>query len=106
KGVLQRLDLLTMPPTNRSAALKEQLMQMAWAGELEGWLTAPAEWHLVADVGAAEWEPALRAGLEQPIEIVTPKPARELAALTARRSAHTEPRANLMPADFVLRYEQ
>ncbi len=106
KGVLQRLDLLTMPPTNRPAALKEQLMQMAWAGELEGWLTAPAEWHLVADVGAAEWEPALRAGLEQPIEIVTPKPPRELAALTARRSAHTEPRANLMPAEFVLRYEQ
>jgi hypothetical protein len=105
-GVLQSLDLLTMPATNRPAALKEQLMQMAWAGELAGWLTSPAEWHLVADVGAAEWEPALRAGLEEPIEIVTPKPARELAALTARRSAQTEPRANLMPLEFVTRYQQ
>jgi hypothetical protein len=106
KGVLQSLDLLMMPPANRPAGLKEQLMQMAWAGELEGWLTSAPEWHLVADVGAAEWEPALRAGLEQPIETITPRPARELAALTARRSAHTEPRANLMPSEFATRYHQ
>ena len=106
KGVLQNLDFLTMPPTNRPAGLKEQLLQMAWAGELEGWLTAPPEWHLVADVGAAEWEPALRAGLEMPIETITPRPARELAALTARRSAQTEARANLMPPEFTTRYHQ
>jgi hypothetical protein len=106
KGVLQNLDLLTMPATNRPAALREQLLQMAWAGELEGWLSSPPEWHLVADVAAAEWEPALRAGLEEPIEAVTPRPARELAALTARRSAQTEARANLMPAESVTRYHQ
>jgi hypothetical protein len=106
RGVLQSLDFLTMPATNRPAALKEQLMQMAWAGELEGWLTGPPEWHLVADVEAAEWEPALQAGLQEPIETITPRPARELAALTARRSAQTEPRANLMPAEFVTRYQQ
>jgi hypothetical protein len=106
KGVLQNLDLLTLPPTNQPAGLKEQLMQMAWAGELEGWLTAQPKWHLVADVGAAEWEPALRAGLEEPIAILTPRPARELAALTARRSAQTEARANLMPPEFATRYQQ
>jgi hypothetical protein len=60
----------------------------------------------VADVAAADWEPALRAGLEEPIEIITPRPARELAALTARRSAQTESRANLMPMEFVTRYHQ
>jgi hypothetical protein len=81
-------------------------MQMAWAGELEGWLTAPPAWHLVSDVATAEWEPALRAGLEEPIETLTPRPTRELAALTARRSAQTEPRANLMPAEFAIRYQQ
>jgi hypothetical protein len=106
KGVLQSLDILTMPPTNRPAVLREQLLQMAWGGELEGWLTAAPEWHLVADVNAADWEPALRAGLEQSIETITPRPARELAGLTARRSARTEPRANLMPADFIVRYQQ
>jgi hypothetical protein len=81
-------------------------MQMAWSGELEGWLTAPPQWHLVADVAASEWEPALRAGLEEPIETLTPRPTRELAALTARRSAQTEARANLMPIEFVTRYQQ
>ena len=40
-GALQNLALLMLPPTNRPASLKEQLLQMAWAGELEGWLTAP-----------------------------------------------------------------
>ncbi len=81
-------------------------MQMAWAGEMEGWLTGPPEWHLVADVAAAEWEPALRAGLEQPVETLPPVPPRDLAALTAERAAHGEPRANLMPAEFTTRYQQ
>jgi hypothetical protein len=106
KGVLQSLDLLTMPATNRPAALREQLMQMAWAGELDGWLNVAPQWHLVSDVATAEWEPALRAGLEEPIETLTPRPARELAALTARRSSQTEARANLMPPEFAIRYQQ
>ena len=87
-GVLQNLDLITLPPANRPESLKEQLLQMAWAGELEGWLTAPPTWHLVADApAAAEWEPALRAGLEQPIEVIAPVPVAGLAALTAARAA-------------------
>jgi hypothetical protein len=106
KGVLQSLDLLSMPVANRPESLKEQLLQMAWAGEMAGWLTSPPEWHLVADVAAGDWEPALRAGLQEPIEVITPRPARELAALTARRSAGAEARANLMPAEFVTRYQQ
>jgi hypothetical protein len=106
KGVLQSLDLLTMPATNQPAALREQLMQMTWAGELEGWLNVAPQWHLVSDVATAEWEPALRAGLEEPIETLTPRPARELAALTARRSSQTEARANLMPPEFAIRYQQ
>ena len=106
KGVLQNLDLLCLPALNRPAGLREQLLQMAWAGELAGWLSAPPQWHLVADVAAAEWEPALRAGLEEPIEMIAPRPARELAALTARRSAQTEARANLMPLEYGARYHQ
>jgi hypothetical protein len=105
-GVLQNLDLLTLPPTNQPAGLKEQLTQMAWAGEMEGWLTGPPEWHLVAGPAAADWEPALRAGLEQPLKLSAPLAERDLAALTARRSAQTEPRANLMPPEFSVRYQQ
>ena len=105
-GVLHNLDLLTLPVTNRPSALKEQLMQMAWAGELEGWLTSAPEWHLVADVAATEWEPALREGLGQDIETITPLASREVAALTARRSAQTNPKINLLPAEFAIRYQQ
>jgi hypothetical protein len=106
-GVLQNLDLLMLPATNQGASLKEQLTQMAWAGELEGWLSAPPDWHLVADgVSAGEWEPMLRQGLEQPVDVTTPLATRDLASLTARRSAHSDPRANLMPPDFTVRYQQ
>ncbi len=106
-GVLQNLDLITLPPANRPESLKEQLLQMAWAGELEGWLTAPPAWHLVADAAtAAEWEPALRAGLEQPVEVIAPVPVAGLAALTATRAAQAGSEANLLPAEFSTRYQQ
>ena len=106
-GVLQNLALMTLPPANRAASVREQLLQMAWAGEMEGWLTAPPAWHLVADPTlAAEWEPALREGLEQPVEVIPPLAPPALAALTAQRVARTEPQANLLPAEFSTRYQQ
>jgi hypothetical protein len=107
-AALQNLDLLTLPAAGpeRAAVLKEQLLQMAWAGEMEGWLTSPPQWHLVAGAAASEWETPLREGLEQPVEIVAPLPERELAALTARRAAAAEPQANLLPAEFATRYRQ
>ena len=106
-GVLQNLDLITLPPANRPESLKEQLLQMAWAGELEGWLTTPPTWHLVADAPtAAEWEPALRTGLEQPLEVIAPVPVARLAALTAKRAAQAGSEGNLLPAEFSTRYHQ
>ena len=106
-GVLQNLDLITLPPANRPESLKEQLLQMAWAGEMEGWLTAPPLWHLVADATtAAEWEPALRAGLEQPLEVIAPVSVAGLAALTAARTAQAGSEGNLLPAEFSTRYRQ
>jgi hypothetical protein len=49
-GILRNVDLLTMAAEgDRGASLRDQLMQMAWAGELEGWLTAPPRWHVIAD---------------------------------------------------------
>jgi hypothetical protein len=106
-GALRNIDLLTLPAENRPASLKEQLMQMAWAGEMEGWVSSPPVWHLVGDASvAAEWEPALRAGLEQSIDVQTPLPVAEVAALTARRAAQADPRANLLPAEYSARYQQ
>ena len=106
-GVLQNLDLITLPPAKQPESLKEQLLQMAWAGEMEGWLTAPPVWHLVADAPtAAEWEPALRAGLEQPVEVIAPVPVAGLAGLTAKRAAQAGSEGNLLPAEFSTRYRQ
>jgi hypothetical protein len=106
-GVLQSVNLITMPPEHRAEGLNEQLMQVAWAGEMDGWLSSPPRWHLVAEpVTVAEWEPPLREGLGQPLDIISPLPPAAVAALTARRAAQAESAANLLPAEFATRYHQ
>jgi len=106
-GVLQNLGLLTLPPSGRPESLREQLLQMAWAGELEGWLTTPPTWHLVADgPAAADWEPPLRTGLAQPVELVEPVTVAGLAALTATRATRAGAQANLLPEEYATRYRQ
>jgi hypothetical protein len=55
---------------------------------------------------AAEWEPPLRAGLDQPIELVAPLPALMIASLTARRAVQADAKTNLLPAEFATRYKQ
>lgn len=105
-GKLQSLSPITMPAAgDRAEALKEQLAQMAWAGELEGWLTALPQWTLVADDEAvAQWEAPLRQGLDAPIRLVNPLPAADLAALTAKRAAASDGKGNLIPPEFAIRY--
>ncbi len=106
-GVLQNLDLITLPALNRPEGLREQLMQIAWTGEMEGWVTSTPTWHLVADPGAAsEWEPALRAAFEQPVEVSAPLQALQMAAHTATRATQSEAQANLLPVEFATRYQQ
>jgi hypothetical protein len=108
-GALRSLSYVVLPPAgDRANNLKAQLAQLAWAGELEGWLTAPPNrWHLVADSAhAAEWENALREGLSEPVQVTPPLPLAELAAHTARRAAASGSRAALLPAEFPARYHQ
>jgi hypothetical protein len=106
-GVLQNLDFVTLASENRPEAVQEQLTQMAWAGEMEGWLKSPPHFHLVASgPTASEWETALRSGLDQPIQVLEPLPPPQLAAATARRATQASPNANLLPAEFATRYHQ
>jgi hypothetical protein len=107
-GTMQNLGLLALESgPNRMASFKDQLVQMAWAGELEGWLTSPPRWHLVADTAVSDkWQPVLREALDQPIEVIPPLPAQELAALTAKRAAKAEAGNNLLPPEFATRYRQ
>lgn len=106
-GVLRNVDLLTTTPENRAEALREQLLQTAWAGELEGWVTSRPTWHLVADPPVQnDWEKALREALEQEVEVVPPLQQSELAAATAARAAHADPRFGLVPIEYTTRYQQ
>jgi hypothetical protein len=108
-NVLRNLSFVVLPPAGDHAqTLKSQLAHLAWAGELEGWLTAPLiQWHLVADPAVAtEWENALREGLNEPVRVVAPLTPVELAARTAQRAAAANSHAALLPAEFPLRYHQ
>jgi hypothetical protein len=107
KGALRNLCLVVLPPEgDRARSLKDQLAQLCWAGEMEGWLTEPPKWHLVADpVNAAEWESLLRAVLDEPVRLTEPPPPAELAARTARRAAAASGAA-LLPAEYSARYHQ
>jgi hypothetical protein len=106
-GALRNLCLVVLPPEgDRAKSLKDQLAQLCWAGEMEGWLTEPPVWHLVADpVNAAEWEKILREALNEPVRVAEPPPAAELAARTAGRAAAASGAA-LLPAEFSARYHQ
>ncbi len=106
-GVLRNLSVVALPPAgDRAQELKDQLAHLAWAGELEGWLTAPLKWHLVADpVNAAEWENLLRAALNETVAVSAPLAPQELAAGTAKRAAASE-KSHLLPAEFTARYHQ
>ena len=107
-GALQSLNFITLPELGDPAAsLKAQLAQIAWAGELEGWLTAPPAWQLVADESlAAEWETALRGAVNEPVRVLAPLAPGDLAARTAKRAADADAKVNLLPQEFLTRYRQ
>ena len=107
-GVLRSIDLLSLPTTNeRPAVLREQLLQMAWAGEIEGWLTSVPAWHLVAPKSVAQmWIMALREGLGEMVHVVEPPAPAELALLTARRAAAHDSSSTLLPPEHAERYRQ
>jgi len=106
-GALRNLCLFVLPPEgDRVKSLKDQFTQLCWAGEMEGWLTEPPKWHLVADsANAAEWQNLLREALNEPVRVVEPPPAAEVAARTARRAAGASGAA-LLPGEFTARYHQ
>jgi hypothetical protein len=91
-------------------------MQVAWAGELEGWVSMPVRWHLVADEGSAQfWEPLIAQwsdppeGTTEASQPIARHPALDrkgLARFSAARAVRQEPAADLLPADFATRYRQ
>ena len=107
-GSLQNVSLAHFTtPENWLHELGDQLTKTAWAGELEGWLTAPPKWHLVASKETAKtWEPLLPESPGHTVGLSAPLEPPALAALTARRAARAESEANLVPGEFRTRYHQ
>jgi hypothetical protein len=108
-GSLQQLQILHLPEdeSGRAAFVVEQLTKMAWAGEVEGWLTAPAGCHLVADETiASAWETVLRPWSATPVQVTAPLPTPKLGELAARRASRGETKVNLLPPEYAVRYRQ
>jgi hypothetical protein len=105
-GVLWNLSLVNLPTgADRAAVLTEQLHQMAWSGELEGWINSPPRYHLVADEAASdEW--VRQFARETEARFLAPVALRDLATLTGRRSVAGNPTTNLLPSGYGTRYRQ
>lgn len=106
-GALRNVALLSWGDGVDAARLKEQMAQMAWAGELEGWLTGTPHWHLVADGAKADaWESIVREIAGGPIQVTAPMPPAQLAASSTKRAVRAESGVNLMPPEYAARYRQ
>ena len=107
-GALQQLELVHVPDgEDRVAVVTEQLTKTAWAGEVEGWLHAPARCRLVADAATAPlWAPGLSQWAGEPVVTTEPWPEPKLSEEAARRAARGESNANLLPPEYSVRYHQ
>jgi hypothetical protein len=105
-GAIQNITLVTLPPgAERGPQLKTQIEQIAWAGELEGWLNGTPKVHLVANPPEARfWEPVFKDAGEE-IDLIAPLPEAQLVARSTQRCA-ADSSTNLLPAEFIKRYRQ
>ena len=106
-GTIQNLTLVTLPAgPERGPMLKTQLEQVAWTGEMDGWLTGPLKVHLLSAPADSEfWKSVFKEWGEQ-LQIVPPASPKELAALSAQRCASDGASTSLLPAEFAVRYRQ
>lgn len=107
-GELRNLGLVHIPPVeNRGVLLEEQLRQMTWAGEIEGWLKSPPKWRLVADdVTVEAWRPMFQTWVDETIKVIPPLTPAEMATAAANRVVKSDPRASLLPLEYSTRYHQ
>lgn len=105
-GVLRDVGLINLPPDASAAqVLQSHIGNMAWAGELEGWLTGPARWHVVADAETVAATAPLWPS-EESVEVVQPSSPRTVAELSAKKSATGTAQVDLLPAEYGARYRQ
>ena len=109
-GALRNLSYVVLPAAgDRATNLKDQLAQLAWAGELEGWLTAPRRngiWSPTRQC-RANGKTALRDGLGEPVQVTTAVAAGGTGgAHGAARGGGGRRNAVCCPAEFSARYHE
>jgi Tfp pilus assembly protein PilN len=107
-GTMRHIQLINLPTgPDRERIVREQLMETAWAGEMEGWLNFPVRWRVVAPAdNSAEWQKSLQTWVDGPVDVLEQMPADRLAQFSAARAFKAEPSANLLPTEFAVRYRQ
>lgn len=107
-GTLRNITAVNLTATeNWEHELKDQLAQVAWGGEMDGWLNGDPHFHLLGDTATADtWKPVLEKVTGEPVTVDEPLPAGQLAGLSAGKAAARETKANLMPADVLDIYRQ
>jgi hypothetical protein len=107
-GILRNLNLLRVSSVdNWGGILTEQLTQLAWSGEMEGWLSGQLKCHLIADEETSKaWSPLLNAWSGEAVDVVAPLGSEALASLDARNIAAGANPANFLPDEYAVRYRQ
>lgn len=107
-GTMRHIQLINLPAgPERDRIIREQLMETAWAGEMEGWLNFPVRWRVVAapDI-SADWQRLMQSWVDGPVDVAEQMGADRLAQFSAARAFKSESSANLLPPEFAVRYRQ
>jgi hypothetical protein len=105
-GELRHVGLTFLPETGWEEVVKGQLAQVVWSAELDGWLPAQSQAHLVAgDELAGAFGPVLREFTGRDVRVIPPPTEPALAQATAWRARDPQPVA-LLPVEFSTRYRQ
>lgn len=111
EGVLREAAMWRLPasPEDASKALIEQLTHVAWAAEMEGWITEPLPkicFAMSQDLeGADTFRPALEEWSGQPVLEESPMGWDDLALASAQEHTGSQ-YPSLMPTDISQRYRQ
>ncbi|MFM1944928.1 MAG: hypothetical protein RI897_3910 [Verrucomicrobiota bacterium] len=107
-GRLESLNLLKFPNTTAGReSLVQQLNQLSWAGEIQGWLQQSPAWEIISQNETHnELSSSLSSWSGQPCSSRNAPTNTDLAQLAAQRSAKRPFPTNLVPNEFTARYQQ
>ncbi len=105
-GMVQNITFMPISAgLERGQQLKTQIEQIAWAGELEGWLPGSPRIYLVATLTEGKYWESIFADGGQEVNVIAPLPEGQLIARGAQRVGGDDS-TNLLPPEYAKRYRQ